>query len=372
MSGGTHLVGYPLDVRCRTTIRTPARVNALSRVAALAVGLAACGAPVLDSSTERVEPTDTVRLPSAAPTSLVVVPSLGAEIPSASASAPEPASEPGTRNSAVAPDTFASSLTGVVLPIAPLFSRPSLSGPVDRVVFVGDSLMFDGRSVAGGRPNDVVPHISDHIESVADLAGTRIVNRSIPGLATLYAIDPDVSHGRDTLAEQLPHALRGQGRDSVLLVIPVSSSDLIVTEDRRRDDVIDEVITELERLRDELVADSQQVVFVPARGVNDAMYDDIRNGLKSNRREHHLNARIERLNQRLLRSSLPMLVADLAGLGSHGPEGAESRYFVGYDDRPDPWPDDGIHPNQEGERLYASVVGSALVELLTAAVEVER
>lgn len=236
--------------------------------------------------------------------------------------------------------------------------------PVERVVFVGDSLTSDARTVAGGRVNDIVPLVGDYVNSAAALSDVSVINRSIPGLATLYAINPGANPGRDTLAAQIPYALHGGQGASILLVIPVSSSDLSVSEGRQTDDVIEEVVTELERVHRELVADSVQVVFVPAFGVNDMMYDDIRNGLGAVRPQHHLNARVEQLNQRLLQSSLPMLVADFAGLGSHGPGGAEAKYFLGYDSRSDPWPDDGIHPNKEGERLFASVVGHALMELL--------
>lgn len=345
-------------------------------VTALAAGLVACGSPVLLSSDADRQPSavhiprettaspSITALPVAADLSSTTLPSVDV-VERTSVAAPVPA------DTAIVASISAAASWAPAIVVAiptPAFTAPSATWPVDRVVFVGDSLTFDARVVGGGRPNDIVSLVQEFVHQVAALSDVKIINRSIPGLATLYAINPEANPGRDTLAEQIPHALRGGQRESILLVIPVSSSDLNVSEDRITRDVIDEVVDELERVHHELVAASVQVVFVPAFGVNDAMYDDVRNGLAADRPEHHLNARVEQLNQRLLQSPLPMLVADFDGLGSHDPGGAKSEFFVGYDDRFDPWPDDGIHPNREGERLFASVVGPALVELLTNAV----
>lgn len=374
--------GYPSKVRDDETIWAGRRAVV---AVVFAFALASCGSSLVESVTENRQRAEMHGQQSSPRSPSISALTVSNDLPPGTlhgdASRPVIAEPASTEPVIVTPDhevnsspvaAAASWSTGIVVATpVPTFSVPSVAWPIDRVVFLGDSLTSDARSVAGGRSNDIVPLIEQHVHEIAVLSGVKVINRSVPGLATLYAIDPDANPERSTLAGQLPHALRG-GRDaSTLLVIPVSGSDLGASEGRRPDVVIDEVIAELERVYDGLVADGVQVVFVPAFGVNDAMYDDIRNGLAADRPKHHLNERVEQLNRGLLRSSLPVLVAGFDGLGSHDPGGAKSEYFAAYDHRPDPWPDDGIHPNREGERLFASVVGPALVELLTDALLID-
>lgn len=242
-----------------------------------------------------------------------------------------------------------------------------LDRPIERIVVVGDSVVFDARDRPGGRPNDIVPLIEARLAGEPDLAHVDVENLALPGLATKYAINDKIDPTRDTLGEYLPMVFDAEADGSTLLIVAVSSIDLNVMEAQPVDDLVVDLVGELSRLHDLAAVHDMPVAFVPVFGVHDSMYDDVRNGLSADRPEHHLGARVERLNEELRASGLPMLVTGFAGLDSDGVNGADAKFFVDYDAVLGNWPDDGVHPNHLGEALYADVVGTALIELLRSA-----
>jgi lysophospholipase L1-like esterase len=58
-----------------------------------------------------------------------------------------------------------------------------------------------------------------------------------------------------------------------------------------------------------------------------------------------------------------MLFDRFARLDQDGDGNADRRYFVGNDPRGE-WPDDGIHPNALGERVFGDNLANGLVAAL--------
>ena len=64
---------------------------------------------------------------------------------------------------------------------------------------------------------------------------------------------------------------------------------------------------------------------------------------------------ITRLNRAVVASGLPVLFERFAGDDIDGRTGTDATWFTDFDPT-DRWPDDGQHPNREGERLIADNV----------------
>jgi hypothetical protein len=73
-----------------------------------------------------------------------------------------------------------------------------------------------------------------------------------------------------------------------------------------------------------------------------------------------INDRIGAYNALLAGSDLPMLMRRFAGLDGDHDGDTDHRYFVDHD-VPSGAPDDGVHPNDLGERVYALNLARALI-----------
>lgn len=261
--------------------------------------------------------------------------------------------------------------TTTTTPPEPIVETEELSQPIERVIVVGDSLLFDGRDLSGGRPNEIVPTIARHLAATPGLGAVEVRNAALPGLAVKHAINPNVNQYLDTLADYLPVLLAELVRPGDLVVLAVSTIDVIVMMDDEplpSQELLTEIVDELRRWRDLFAAVGAPVAFVAPFGVNDELYDEVKNTFVDEPKRYGLSARLRALGDALRDSDLFLLVDGFPGLDADGDGSGELSFFVDYDTRVEGWPDDGIHPNRSGETLYGDTVGRALVALLIDAV----
>ena len=100
-------------------------------------------------------------------------------------------------------------------------------------------------------------------------------------------------------------------------------------------------------------------LFVPSFGVNGPLYNTFR-ALFAPLRDYHLEARVAEYNRLLAASGLPLLLSRFAQLDMNGDGNADRQHFTSYSG-PGGWPDDGVHPNQSGERIFANSLADAVV-----------
>lgn len=257
---------------------------------------------------------------------------------------------------------------GVCAPVAAVrdaagvdhLARPVRSAPgsvtfdpaTRRIVVVGDSILFT-RLQANQRPNMIVPLAQIGVAN--QRAGTSVTNRSYPGLSTLHTIDPHTT----TLRPYLTRMLDAPGPPPDLVVVAVSSIDINLIPNVAVASLAPALIDELRAVERLLHAHGVDAVFLPAFGINGHMYNDLRS-LFAPFHDYRFDERVNKYNELLRLSGLPLLFERFVDLDRNGEGNADRRYFVDNDPLAF-WPDDGIHPNALGERVFGDNLANGLV-----------
>jgi lysophospholipase L1-like esterase len=238
----------------------------------------------------------------------------------------------------------------------------TIEGFVRRMIFVGDSLLFDAREQPGGRPNDIVKLVEQQIGLSCGGAAPQIENQSRPGLAIKFTMNPNVETQGDTLGVVLARILSAGLGATDLVIIEVSGIDLNVASHRDISLLGPELIGELKQWSTLIDATGAHAIFIPVAGVNDDMYETFRKRLGLDGLPFTLSHRIAVFNTMLNNSGLPLLITGFDHLDTDNDSNVNAAFFVDYDAREGGWPDDGIHPNRSGEVAYALDVGEALAQ----------
>lgn len=221
-----------------------------------------------------------------------------------------------------------------------------------RIVVVGDSILFT-RLGPGSRPNEIVPLVADALGSRFPEMSVR--NLAVPGLSTLYSIHPQGT----TLRPYLVNLLQAPGPAPHVVVIAVSSIDINLLADVAVADIASAVVRELREIEHFLRTRGIVAVFAPAFGINGALYNDLRS-LSAPFVDYRFGERVATFNEFLSNSGLPLLFQRFERLDEDDDSNADRRYFLA-NDSGGQWPDDGIHPNALGERVFGDNLANGLV-----------
>jgi lysophospholipase L1-like esterase len=230
----------------------------------------------------------------------------------------------------------------------------TLHRPVRNIMLIGDSVVFD-HGLAGGRSNSIVPLVSDVVHR--RFPEVTIDNRAARGLSTLHAINP----ASPTLRPYLSTLLDDTPDPPDLILIAVSAIDLNLFPDVPVATLSPPLIAELDSVRDLVEAHGVQVAFLPAFGASETMYERYRSLSGTAVPPYPINHRIDSFNDLLAGSDLPLLFRRFAGFDSDHDGDTDERFFVGHDVPESGSPDDGVHPNGLGERIYADNLARALI-----------
>lgn len=231
-------------------------------------------------------------------------------------------------------------------------AMPALDPATGRVVVIGDSILFN-RINSGPRSNRIVPLAAEALES--RYPGMSVRNLSFPGLSTVHSIE---SRGT-TLRPYLTDLLNAPGPRPQVVVIAVSSIDINLLADTAVTDIAPVVVNELLAIERWLREMGIATVFVPAFGINGALYNELRSVFNPYR-DYRFGERVNTFNELLVASGLPLLFHRFEKLDGNGDGNADRPYFVAYDPT-GRWPDDGIHPNALGEQVFGDNLANALV-----------
>ncbi len=221
-------------------------------------------------------------------------------------------------------------------------------------MLIGDSVVFD-HGLAGGRSNSIVPLVNDVVHR--RFPEVTIDNRAARGLSTLHAINP----ASPTLRPYLSTLLDDTTDPPDLILIAVSAIDLNLFPDIPVATLWPPLLAELDGVRDLVEAHGVQVAFLPAFGASETMYERYRSLSGTAVPPYPINHRIDSFNELLAASDLPLLFRRFAGLDSDHDGDTDERCFAGHDLPESGSPDDGVHPNGLGERIYADNLARALI-----------
>jgi lysophospholipase L1-like esterase len=252
---------------------------------------------------------------------------------------------------AVAVDRTADT-SALLRPVRESFTTGVLDPATRHIVVVGDSILYS-HLAAGARPNQIVPLALAALDS--RYRGTSVINLSFPGLSTLHAIAPQAT----TLRPYLTKMLDAGGPSPDVVVVAVSSIDINLFPDTAVTSLAPALVKELRAIENMLAARGIDTVFVPAFGINGDMYNDLRSRFAPFR-DYRFDERVNEFNELLRTSGLPMLFHRFALLDQDDDGNADRRYFVGNDSL-GKWPDDGIHPNVLGERVFGDNLANGLI-----------
>jgi lysophospholipase L1-like esterase len=240
------------------------------------------------------------------------------------------------------------------------FAPPVLTGPINRIALLGDSLFFEELPPVV-RVNSIVPFIRTELRTQLANPAIEVRNLARPGLAIKYPLRT----GRFqfiSLSEWIPQVFNDPATYPDLVVIAATGIDLNIKKTTPVDDIVPELVEEMRRVVEQLRRLGMQVVVVPAFGVNDTMYDFLKSVSKGFEVRCETNARVNALNTALSLSDVPMLYAGYRDTDLDFDGDVDEANFVGFS--PGRFPDDGIHTNATGERLIASQIAGALVDAI--------
>lgn len=230
--------------------------------------------------------------------------------------------------------------------------EPGLDVDTRRIVVVGDSILFT-RLQAGQRQNMIVPMA--HRAVAHHVPGAQVRNLSFPGLSTLHRIDPRGA----TLRAYINRMLAAPGPPPDTVVVAISSIDINLFPDRSVRSLAPDLIGELRAVERLLANRGINTVFLPPFGINGDMYNELRRRVGPFR-DYRFDERVNRYTELLVESDLPMLFERFAGLDRNGDGNADRHFFVANDPL-GIWPDDGIHPNALGERVFGDNLANGLL-----------
>lgn len=238
---------------------------------------------------------------------------------------------------------------------------PAVTGPIDKIAVLGDSLYFEEIPPVI-RVNTVVPTIGTQLRTRLQRPSLVVQNRSRPGLAIKYPVRTGPWQFK-SFAEALPSIFPDPSTYPDVVVLAATATDLNIKRDVAVDELIPELVDEMRSIVDKLRFLGMQVVVVPVFGVNDEMYDRYRSTATGSSTPSDTNARVEALNRALGLSDLPLLFEGFRGLDRDGDGDPDAANYIAYGP---PYPDDGIHPNATGEAYLAHNIADALVAVLSA------
>ena len=245
--------------------------------------------------------------------------------------------------------------SGTVRPVRETPTTVVLDRGTRRIVVVGDSILFS-RLAVGSRTNQIVPLAYTALRSRYPTMSVR--NMSFPGLSTLHVIDTRAT----TLRPYLTRILDAAEPPPDVVVVAVSSIDINLFPDASVTSLAPALVTELRAVELMMAARGVDTVFVPVFAVNGDMYNELRSRFAPFR-DYRVDERVDEFNELLRASGLPMLFDRFARLDQNGDGKADRGYFVGNDPRGE-WPDDGIHPNALGERVFGDNLANGLLAAL--------
>lgn len=234
---------------------------------------------------------------------------------------------------------------------------------VASIGFFGDSLIADLTAI-GGRDNQVVPQLAERLTNNPELDVERVENLALPGqsvVSDLELIEPE----KATIRPFVERLMQTQPDLIDLAVIAISSSDINLNASLPDpvdiDDLAADMLTELSAVESAFRAADVEVVFLPIFGINDTVFLDLRCAMAATCPAGPDRA-VESVNRFLWDSDLPMLFASFDDLDEDGDGRTDRQWFDDVDPR---YPDDGVHPNAEGQLLLSSTVYDALNALLS-------
>jgi len=236
--------------------------------------------------------------------------------------------------------------------------------PVERLGFFGDSIVADLTNV-GGRNNQIVPAIEEHLVSDATLGVTSVANLALPGQSLLFDIGI-LETGSALLSDYVDQFLARHPNSIDLAVISVSTIDVnlnAAAEGEQLDAVAlgDAIVAELEAVVASFAEQNVSVVMLPMLGINEALFNELRCAIKTACPEQAPDEVITVINDRMWNSDLPLLFDAFSGFDADGVAGTDRSWFEGVDPVR---PDDGIHPNLDGQAVFVDHTVTALRELL--------
>lgn len=234
---------------------------------------------------------------------------------------------------------------------------------ITSVGFLGDSLVADLTAI-GGRDNQVVPQIAEQLIGDDELAVERVENLALPGqsvVTDLGLLSPDTA----TIRPYVEQTLVARPGLIDLAVVAISSSDINLNASLAQPDTTPvlaaAMLRELSGVETLFRDAGVEVVFLPIFGINDTVFSNLRCALATSCPTGP-DAQIESINTLLWESELPMLFESFDQLDQDGDGRTDRTWFDDVDPR---FPDDGVHPNAEGQTLYSTAVASALRQLLS-------
>ena len=239
---------------------------------------------------------------------------------------------------------------------------PALTGPINKIAVLGDSIYFEELAPVI-RVNTVVPTVRTHLRTRLGLPGLAVENRSRPGLAIKYPVRTGPWQFK-SFAEALPSIFPDPSTYPDLVVLATSSTDLNIKRDVAVGELVPELVDEMRNLVKKLEFLGMEVVVVPAYAINNDMYDLYRDAASGSGTQIDTNARVTALNTALVESDLPMIFERFRGLDRDGDGEPDAANYVAYGP---PYPDDGVHPNATGEAFLAHNIIDALLPILSAA-----
>ncbi len=243
------------------------------------------------------------------------------------------------------------------------FPQPALTGPIDDIVVVADSLYFDHATIDFGPTNSLVPRVQSILRAELGDPTIRVRNLSRPGLATAFPTGAR-ELGFINVADYLPQIFPDGAHLPDLVVLAATSIDLNLNAQTPIGELVPRLVTAFGDIVDELEARGMQVVIVPTFGVNDEMYDAVKSldlGVEVNCDAHR---RSQALNAAIDRSDLPMLFPRFIGLDGDHDGSPDEHLFVDFN--PGLVLDDGLHPNEIGHELMAEQISERLVDVIGA------
>jgi hypothetical protein len=239
----------------------------------------------------------------------------------------------------------------MVAPASPGDVRTLLSfdRPLRSAAVFGDSMLASGTGAS-----ELVSYLE---VGLAELGIDRVVNHAIPGQAYVQGsqLGERGWHRLDAfLEDRLPDP---DFPDAELALVNLSRIDLNpLPLGADVDARVFQIVEVLEDAVAMLEAAGLVVAIIPAFGTNDEMFDGLQCGRGPEHCwPHELDGKITRLNRAVVASGLPVLFERFAGDDVDGREGTDATWFTDFDPT-GRWPDDGQHPNRDGERLIADNV----------------
>ncbi|MGB3735008.1 MAG: SGNH/GDSL hydrolase family protein [Ilumatobacter sp.] len=257
--------------------------------------------------------------------------------------------------------TATTTTTTTVVEREPLVLEESTT--VTSIGVFGDSLVADLTAV-GGRNNQVVPQIAALLIGDEDLAVERVENLAVPGQSVVADLGL-LSTDKATIRPYVDQTLRERPEPLDLAMVAISSSDINLN--ATLPDPIppvrlaQQMLAELSAVEASFRAAGVEVVFLPIFGINDTVFSDLRCALAPTCPDGP-DAQIDIINDVFWDSDLPMLFERFEQLDRDGDGRTDRAWFVDVDAR---YPDDGVHPNADGQAIYSTTVARALEALLS-------